>query len=69
MSSNLNPRNMQILQSLHDIIGWSTDVLIRVREGDDIVAARTLQKVIDTMENPVVIKNLKEVLEELRKPL
>lgn len=60
---------MQILQSLHDIIGWSTDVLIRVREGDDIVAARTLQKVIDTMENPVVIKNLKEVLEELRKPL
>jgi hypothetical protein len=69
MSSNLNPRNMQILQSLHDIIGWSTDVLIRVREGDDIVAARTLKKVIDTMENPVVIKNLKEVLEELRKPL
>jgi hypothetical protein len=69
MSSHLNPKNMQILQSLHDLIGWSRNTLILVREGDDIKAARTLRKIIESMENPVIIQNLKDVLTELEKPL
>jgi hypothetical protein len=60
---------MQILNSLHSLIILSQSTLMAVREGDDLTAARTLREIIDSMENPVIIQNLKDVLAELERPL
>lgn len=59
---------MQIRYGLKDLDGWLRNT-IAVCESDSVgqteKAAWSLRKVIDTMENPVAIANLKSLLAEL----
>jgi hypothetical protein len=69
MSKYLEPETRQKLQILDDLSGWSKNTLIRVRQEDNLSAARTLRKIIDSIENPVVLSNLKDVLTELERTI
>jgi hypothetical protein len=68
MKSNLSSHNRPKVEVLYDLSGWIKDCILRIEDGDDEKAARKLEKIIDTLENPVVIQNLKDIRDDLVVP-
>lgn len=66
--SNLSSKNRPKVEVLYDLSGWIRDCILRIENGEDPKAARTLEKIINTMENPVVIQNLKDIRDDLTVP-
>jgi hypothetical protein len=63
--SNLSALSKQKVQILYELSGWIQDCIRRIDDGDDEKAAIKLDKIIEEIENPVVVQNLKDVAEEL----
>lgn len=66
--SNLSSYNSQKVEVLYDLSGWIKDCILRMEDGEDLKAVRQLEKIIDSMENPVVIQNLKDIRDDLMVP-
>jgi hypothetical protein len=63
--NNLTNLSRLKVEVLYDLKGWTDGCIRRLEDSDDGKAAWLLKKIIETMENPVVIKNLKDILDEL----
>jgi hypothetical protein len=59
---------LALIETLKDLDGWIRDCLIRLKTGDEDKAQITLTKIVDTIQNPVVVENLKRQLGEMRIP-
>jgi hypothetical protein len=68
MMSNISSNNRQKIEVLYDLRGWIKDCILRIEERNDELAARKLKKIIATMENPIVIENLKDVFDDMNIP-
>lgn len=64
----LTPESKMRLDGLDNFTGWARNTIVRCK-GDSIGqaenAAWTLRKVIEFMENPTAIANMKDLLKEL----